>query len=313
MGAQVSSTSPAIRGETKPKRFSNKLINALHSNLQTLLAWRPTKKDAAEIALLASALPLYYLVRGITQTQVDEAVQRGVDLIHVERSLGIFWEAELQTWALSYDWLVKLLNWFYLFGHLPVIGSLAVWLYFWHKPQYLFMRNAFLISGAIALIFYVNFPTAPPRLLPETLGFGFTDTVVEQYQESRPLTPSWFVNEYAAFPSMHVGWNMLVGLAVWLATTNILIRLFAVLMPIAMIVDIVLTANHYIIDAVAALPVIIVAIAIATAARWYVARKLPPEDPKVRSKGWVGWLYWFVGIPPGTTKVNSIVPTPRAV
>lgn len=275
------------------------MASDIRSNLQVLIGWRPTKKDAAEILLLASALPIYYLVRGITQTQVDDAVERGVDLIRLEKSLGIFWEVELQSWIVSYTWLVKLLNNFYLFGHLPVIGALAVWLYFWHRPQYLFMRNAFLISGAIALIFYVNFPTAPPRLLPDHLGFGFVDTVVSQYHESRPLTPSWFVNEYAAFPSMHIGWNLLVGMAVWLATKNIFIRAFAVLMPAAMMADIVLTANHYIIDGIAALPVIALAIAIAVFARWLVLRIYSPDSKAAREKGWVSWLYWLVGIPPG--------------
>jgi hypothetical protein len=275
------------------------MASDIRSNMQVLFGWRPTKKDGAEILLLASALPLYYLVRGITQTQVDDAVDRGVDLIHLEKSLGIFWEVELQSWIISYSWLVKFLNSFYLFGHLPVIGALAVWLYFWHRPQYLFMRNAFLISGAIALIFYVNFPTAPPRLLPDHLGFGFVDTVVEQYQESRPLTPSWFVNEYAAFPSMHIGWNLLVGMAVWLATKNIFIRAFAVIMPAAMMADIVLTANHYIIDGIAALPVIALAIAIAAFARWLVLRIYSPDSKEAREKGWVSWLYWLVGVPPG--------------
>jgi hypothetical protein len=148
------------------KRFGRSLGQGLHRNMSVLLNWRPTWKDGAELLLLASALPIYYGVRGITQTQVDDAVQRGVDIIAIEKNLGIFWEVEMQSWVVGYGWLVKFLNNFYLFGHLPVIGALAVWMYFWHRPQYLFMRNAFLISGAIALIFYVNFPTAPPRLPP---------------------------------------------------------------------------------------------------------------------------------------------------
>ena len=267
-------------------------------SLNPLLSWRPGVKDLAEIVLLAVALPIYYLVRGITVTQVDEAVARGTDIINLERNLGIFWEVELQSWILSYQWLVKLLNWFYLFGHLPVIGTLAVWMYFWHRPQYLLMRNAFLLSGAIALIFYVNFPTAPPRLLPEGLGFGFVDTVVQQYQQSRPLTPSWFVNEYAAMPSMHVGWNLLVGIALWLATRNIIIRAFAVLMPLAMLTDIVLTANHYILDAAAGFGVMLLGLGIAVGARWLVMRAFSPESKVAREKGWVSWLYWLCGVAP---------------
>src|SRR4030095_15466807 len=142
----------------------------------------------------------------------------------------------------------------YLYGHLPLIGALAVWLYFRHRRQYLLMRNAFLISGAIALVIYLKFPTAPPRLLPAS--FGFEDTLFHQYGQERPLTPTFFVNQYAAMPSMHFGWNLLVGLSMWLSTRNVLVRTLAVLMPIAMFTTIVLTANHYILDPVLAIPVV---------------------------------------------------------
>lgn len=269
----------------------------MQTMLNPLLQWRPGAKDLAEIILIASALPIYYLVRGITQTQVDDAVDRGVDIIRIEQNLGIFWEVELQSWILPYEWLVKLLNWFYLFGHLPVIGSLAVWMYFWHRPQYLLMRNAFLLSGAIALIFYVNFPTAPPRLLPHEMGFGFVDTVVQQYEQSRPLTPSWFVNEYAAFPSMHIGWNLLVGIALWLASRNIFIRAFAVLMPVAMFTDIILTGNHYIIDAVAGTGVMLIGLGIALAGRHLVTRSYAKLPGDLRTRGWRPWLAWLCGVP----------------
>ncbi len=279
------------------RRSLRKLGENMRATFNPLLKWRPGIKDLAEILLIASALPIYYGVRGITQTQVDDAVNRGVDIIAIEKSLGIFWEVELQSWILPYSWLVKFLNAFYLFGHLPVIGSLAVWMYFWHRPQYLLMRNAFLLSGAIALIFFVNFPTAPPRLLPSELGFGFVDTVVEQYKQSRPLTPSWFVNEYAAFPSMHIGWNLLVGIALWLATKNVFVRGFAVLMPLAMFTDIILTGNHYIIDAIAGSAVMLVGLAIAVAGRNLVIRSFAklPEDARLR--GWRAWLAWLCGVP----------------
>lgn len=279
------------------RRSLRKLGENMRTTFNPLLKWRPGIKDLAEILLIASALPIYYGVRGITQTQVDDAVNRGVDIIAIEKSLGIFWEVELQSWILPYSWLVKFLNAFYLFGHLPVIGSLAVWMYFWHRPQYLLMRNAFLLSGAIALIFFVNFPTAPPRLLPSELGFGFVDTVVEQYKQSRPLTPSWFVNEYAAFPSMHIGWNLLVGIALWLATKNVFVRGFAVLMPLAMFTDIILTGNHYIIDALAGSAVMLVGLAIAVAGRNLVIRSFAnlPEDARLR--GWRAWLAWLCGVP----------------
>jgi hypothetical protein len=281
---------------TTIRELARRQAQALQANASVVWNWRPGWKDGAEVLLIASALPIYYLVRGLTQTQVDDAVERGVDIIELEQSLGIFWEVEMQSWILSYEWFVKFLNWFYLFGHLPVIGTLAVWMYFYHRPQYLLMRNAFLLSGAIALIFYVNFPTAPPRLLPDHLGYGFVDTVVNQYEESRPLTPSWFVNEYAAFPSMHIGWNMLVGIALWMATKNPFVRAFAVMMPLMMFLDIVLTANHYFIDAFAGVIVMGIGLGIAVVGRMAATRIVSPESRLAREKGWVSWMYWLCGV-----------------
>ncbi len=261
--------------------------------MKALLAWRPGIKDLAEILLLASTLPLYYLVRGTAHERVGEALGRGVQLIKFEKSLGIFWGADLQRLVLNYDWLVQFLNGFYLYGHLPVIGALAVWLYFRHRPQYLLMRNAFLISGALGLIVYVSFPVAPPRFLPE---WGFVDTIVDQYDTGRPLTPSFFVNEYAAMPSLHFGWNLLVGVAVWTASRNIVLRTFAVLMPFFMLVSIVLTANHFFVDAAAGLLAVILGAAIALGVRHLVRSRWSKEPRAATRTAWRGWVYWLCGL-----------------
>jgi len=268
--------------------------------LNPLLRWRPGLKDGAEVLLLALALPIYYLVRGQVEERVGEAVQRGADVVTLEKSLGIFWEVELQKAVLDYHWFVDALNSFYLYGHLPLIGVLAVWLYFWHRPQYLLMRNAFLISGAIALVIYLNFPTAPPRLLPDHFNFGFVDTVFDQYGQERPLTPTFFVNQYAAMPSMHFGWNLLVGVALWLSTKNIFIRALAVLMPFGMFTDVILTANHYILDPILAIPVVLLGLAITLAGRWLVLRVLSTDSREAKERGWVSWVYWLVGIDEAT-------------
>ncbi|HLB26302.1 MAG TPA: phosphatase PAP2 family protein [Dehalococcoidia bacterium] len=261
--------------------------------MKAVLAWRPGLRDLAEILLVGSALPLYYLVRGSAHERAGEAAVRATQLIHFERSLGIFLEADLQRLVLDYWWLVKFLNAFYLYGHLPVIGVIAVWLYFLHRPQYLLMRNAFLISGAIGLMVYVTFPVAPPRFLPE---WGFVDTVLNQYDTGRPLTPAFFVNEYAAMPSLHFGWNVLVGAAVWLASRNPALRAFAVLMPIAMLADIVLTANHFFVDAAAGLGAVVLGAAIAVGVRCLVLRYWPQDGGMTARKAWLGWLHWLCGL-----------------
>jgi hypothetical protein len=261
--------------------------------MRTLPRLRPRSKLLAEILLIGSALPLYYLVRGSAHERVGEALVRGTQLVKFEKSLGIFWEAELQRLVLDYDWLVQFLNGFYLYGHLPVIGALAVWMYFRHHREYLLMRNTFLISGAIGLVVYVTFPVAPPRFLPE---WGFVDTVMNEYDTGRPLTPSFFVNEYAAMPSLHFGWNLLVGVAVWLASTNIFLRTFAVTMPPLMLVDIVLTANHYFVDAVAGVLVVALGAVIAVGVRNLVRSRWSEHASTPAGNVWRGWLYWLCGL-----------------
>lgn len=183
----------------------------------------------------------------------------------------------------------------YLYGHLPIILVVALWLYFWHRPQYLLMRNAFLVSGAAGLIVYALLPVAPPRFMPE---FGFTDTVFSQYGVSRPANPGFFRNEYAAIPSLHFGWNLLAGAAVWLASRNVALRSFAVLMPLATLAAILLTANHYILDAVAGLLAVAGGMAIALALRGLVLRYGYGDGGSAGAKAWRGWLSWLGGVAP---------------
>ena len=108
-------------------------------------------------------------------------------------------------------------------------------------------RNAFLLSGAVGLLLFMTFPAAPPRLA----DLGFTDTVIDSSNFYHLLQPPQLTNQYAAFPSLHFGWNLLMGVAILETTRWWPARIFAVLMPLAMLAAIVLTANHYVIDAAA--------------------------------------------------------------
>jgi len=248
----------------------------------------------AELLLLGSALSLYYLVRGLSHERVAVAFDHANQLIDLEKTLGIFWEADLQDRVLSYGWLVDALNAMYLYGHLPVIFVVAVWLYFWHRPQYLLMRNAFLISGVIGLIVYATFPVAPRRLMTE---FGFTDPVFSQYGVSRVANPWFLRNEYAAVPSLHFGWNLLAAVSLWLASRDVALRSFAVLMPLTTLAAIVLTANHYILDAVAGLLAVAVGMAIALVVRSLVLRYRSGNPGSAGGTAWPGWISWLGGVP----------------
>jgi len=145
------------------------------------------------------------------------------------------------------SWAVDMFNYLYIWGHLPVIVAVALWLYISHRDKYALFRNAFLISGLIALIGFSTVPLAPPRYMPE---FGFTDTIVHAQSYYAFQNPK-IVNQYAAMPSLHFGWDLLVAIAIGYNARSRWVKRLAVCMPVVMLGGIVLTANHYFLDAAA--------------------------------------------------------------
>src|SRR5919106_3974782 len=121
--------------------------------------------------------------------------------------------------------LVDIFNVIYFYGLFPLLLPTAVFL-FWRRPAiYVLARNAFLISGGIAVIFYLSLPTAPPRLLE----LGFIDTLNQSFTPTYDSIPG--VNQYAALPSMHVGWNFLTAVVLAMAFSSFRLRFLVFLLP----------------------------------------------------------------------------------
>ncbi|MDO8613878.1 MAG: phosphatase PAP2 family protein [Dehalococcoidia bacterium] len=196
-----------------------------------------------EPVVMAGAYLLYYLVRNHAAERTVDAFKNAGQLIRLERDIGLFRELSIQTATLPYIGLMHLFNVIYFYGHFPLIVVVGAWLFWKHPPLYSLIRNSFLASGAIALVVFVLFPVAPPRLI----GAGFIDTL--QYTVALTYDKSPGVNEFAAVPSMHVGWNLLLALGLFLSFRNPLLRGFALLLPPAMILSTVVTGNHYLVDA----------------------------------------------------------------
>lgn len=230
------------------------------------------RRVAWEIALILTAIGLYFVVRGLMETRIDLAYRNAERVIELERSAGIFTEPELQDAVVAHGWLVDAASQFYIYGHWPVLSLTLLWLLFRHRDEYPRFRNAMLISGAIGLVIFALFPVAPPRFLP---GYGFVDTVTEQTSAYRVLQPPAFVNQYAAVPSLHFGWNLLMGIAWANFAGHWLARLFGWLMPPAMLAAIVLTANHYLVDGLAGGAIALFALLVAT--RLAERRGRPPR------------------------------------
>ncbi|MEX2225442.1 MAG: phosphatase PAP2 family protein [Dehalococcoidia bacterium] len=223
---------------------------------------RATLRLAIEATILVFAYLAYEAVRRFVAPSSHEAFGHAFSIIQFEQQIGFFFEPSLQGIIVDHHWLVTFFNWVYVWGYLPVIGAAALYLYIRHHDFYTRYRNAFLLSGAIGLIIFATMPVAPPRMFPE---LGFVDTVRDHSSVYQQFEGSDLVNEFAAVPSFHFGWILLVGLALIQTNRNILMRGLAVTLPLMMLLAILFTANHYWIDAVIGGAIVLGALAIVRA------------------------------------------------
>ena len=214
-----------------------------------------------EAALVATAMLAYFLVRNLTVGSAEEAFANAERIVDIEQWAHIGWEEDVQASIAGSDFLVMLANWIYIWGHWPVIIGTAIALYRYRRERYYLLRNALFVSGAIGFLFFALFPVAPPRLL----DLGLVDTVTEQSQAYRALQPPGLTNQYAAFPSLHFGWNVVVGIVLLTTTARIAVRVLAVASPLAMGFAVMATANHFVVDVAAGLLVVLVGLAAAYA------------------------------------------------
>lgn len=214
-----------------------------------------------EVGLVAVGLLIYFLIRGNVTERAGQAFQNAIAVIEAERALGIFWEPQMQAVILGSAFQIHLWNWIYFWAHAPAIVLVGLWLLWRHPRTYVVVRNAFLVSAVISLICYSLYPVAPPRLVP---GYGFVDTMrlysAVSYQ-AQSLKP--FVNPYAAMPSLHFGWAVLLGVGIFMVWRDVRGVALGMLLPLAMGLAIVFTGNHYILDGVAGFVVALVGLAIA--------------------------------------------------
>ena len=201
----------------------------------------------------------YFGVRRITEADPASAIIRAESIVDLEQRLGFFFEPVWQAAMIESKLLVTAVNWVYIWGHWPVIAFGALLIYGRAPGIYRLYRNAFFLSGAIGILLFWQFPTAPPRLM----DLGLLDTVALYSQSYRVLQPPSLVNQFAAFPSLHFGWNLLLGLGMAQASMRGWLNAIALLLPVAMFFSIVVTGNHFILDAIAGAAVVTVGLSLA--------------------------------------------------
>jgi len=199
-----------------------------------------------ELGIMLVAVLAYFAIRGLTEGARADALANAARVVDLEQALGIHIEEELQDLILQSHALITLANWVYIWGHWPFIAVVAAWLVLSHPAEYRALRNAFLVSGSAGLVIFALFPVAPPRLYDSTL----VDTVTEYSRAYRVLQPPALVNQYAALPSFHFGWNLLIGLGIVRCASRAWLKAVGVVAPALMGLATVLTANHYLLDLV---------------------------------------------------------------
>jgi hypothetical protein len=209
-----------------------------------------------ELAVILGGYLTYFGVRAVTEGRVDRALENAGALVQLERSLGIAWEGAIQGLVTGSRLLRDSANAIYIYGHWPVLIVAGVLLFHYRREHYYTLRNVCLITGALGLLVFAMFPVAPPRLT----GLPLLDTVTEGASGYRQILPPSLVNQYAAMPSFHAGWNFALGIVVFRASHHPALRLFAVLMPAAMAFAVVATANHFVIDVVVGVTLVLAAL-----------------------------------------------------
>jgi hypothetical protein len=202
-----------------------------------------------QISLFATAYFGYRLVRGLVEGDANAAFAHARDLISIERGLHLFVEPSIQAWASGSHFVMVLSSWLYVNAQGSITIAALLYLYLRHNRNFYFVRNMFLIAMGIALVAYTVFPTAPPRFMPE---WGFVDTVSDVTPVNVSHTSasmSTLFNPYAAVPSMHVAFALMIGWPLAMLVRSSVVRVMWIVYPFVMTFVIVVTANHFILDA----------------------------------------------------------------
>lgn len=206
----------------------------------------------AEISFLGVLYLLYSLIRNAAPDRVAKAEQNAFAILHLERTLGLDIEHRLNDFAASTHALVLVANYYYATLHFVVTLSVLVWLYVARPHHYRTARSVLMGMTLLALLGYWFFPLAPPRLTP---GESFIDTVrvfgTWGVSASEPVATA--SNQYAAMPSMHFGWALWSGVALACLARRPIMRAIGALYPIATLLVVLFTANHFLLDVVGAL------------------------------------------------------------
>lgn len=218
-----------------------------HSHFTSLRRLR-ARDVLKEILLLTCTLGAYFAVRVLVRDSGVEPLRNSFELFRFEYFLNLDWEIDVQRAVLHNSrFAVHVFNFIYAWGYWLILAVSFVYLYIRHNNIYRILRNAVLISGLVGFFIFATYPVAPPRLAP----VGIVDTadlsgsVLEEVAR-----PSDLANQNAAMPSFHFGWILLCSICLSMTLQHRTSKALVLALPVIMAVTIIVTGNHYVIDAI---------------------------------------------------------------
>lgn len=246
------------------------------------------------MAVVSGLYAVYEYSRGLIPHNGQLAVQHADAVwswevnhgIFVEPSWQEFWLRQAHFWGwlhLTPQRVTAFLNTEYLYVHFLGTIAFLFWLFFFRRQLFPFVRNVFFVTTGLALAIYILYPLAPPRLTPNLFyqnhHYVFIDTIQQVVNPSYQTSEIGY-NPYAAMPSMHFGWALIIGCTLFATLKWLPLRVLAAFYPVLMLAVIVISGNHYLADAFGALVVVAVSATAVTA-----------------TMNWRGTLPLSVGIP----------------
>jgi hypothetical protein len=225
----------------------------------------------------------YEATRGLSDGAREVAIRHAEDVVSAEKTLGLWHEQAVQHWAMRAPGVVlEVANWTYLQCQFTITFAFLLWVYLWRNDAWSYLRNTVIIGFTLGIAGYLVYPCAPPRLLPDNLGYGFVDTLEHGSASAQGSLVEVLANPYAAMPSLHTATALLVGSSGVMLCRSILGRALWALYPGLVLFSIVATANHFILDAIAGAGVFAIATMLSLSLSWHL-RGRPLEDPDDRS------------------------------
>jgi hypothetical protein len=226
------------------------------------------RDGVAQLAVVLAAFAAYEAARHAMEPDWPQAFANAQRIVSLEQLLGLAWEQSLQRAFLALPELVAALNLFYFVGHFLFTGVFFVWLYRRSRAGFRSFRDAFLVATAISVVVHWLFPTAPPRLA----DVGLEDTLLlfSGIDIGSP-TSAAYSNPVAAVPSLHAAYALGVGIGVIRYARSSWLRWAGFVYPPLVLLTIVVTGNHFVLDAVAGIAVLGAGLLVAS--RWRNRRR----------------------------------------